>query len=357
MGRQQPQPDDNPRRRAKQKSPYRGQHGQHCGRSRVHAVRGESVGADGCQHAPRAVVQRHQQARHDGQRRPKAGAALTIIGPIPQPQGAQNSSHRMRVVVMVGSPAHPRGPTPAPWWPTASQRPPRPPPSGPGPAASTSSRCSPRARCRPPGSWGPPPPGAHRRCACSTASAGRGPVPADREASPERQRAGPLRQTPVMVIHPPAMHTGLIGMGVPFALFIAWWQRLPSESWTPLVRRRLLFDRHHPGRIAACIELGWAGYWEWDPATNASRRPRGSCTHSKRRRSAAGCARGRRDLGPPRFCCRRWSPASRGAEASDFGALVCRRTRGSVVFGLLWASLAGSALVLAKYGGLLKRRC
>lgn len=51
-------------------------------------------------------------------------------------------------------------------------------------------------------------------------------------------RLDPVRQNPVMLIHPRAMYTGLIGLGVPFALFMsALGQRLPSESWTPLVRR------------------------------------------------------------------------------------------------------------------------
>jgi cytochrome c-type biogenesis protein CcmF len=90
----------------------------------------------------------------------------------------------------------------------------------------------------------------------------------------------PLLQNPVMVIHPPAMYTGLIGIGVPFALFMsALWQRLPSDAWTPLVRRWLLFAWMFLsaaiilGGWWAYMELGWGGYWEWDPVENASLLP------------------------------------------------------------------------------------
>jgi cytochrome c-type biogenesis protein CcmF len=90
----------------------------------------------------------------------------------------------------------------------------------------------------------------------------------------------PLLQNPVMTIHPPAMYTGLIGMAVPFAFFMsALWQRLPSQSWTPVVRRWLLFNWMFLsaaivlGGWWAYMELGWGGYWEWDPVENASLLP------------------------------------------------------------------------------------
>ena len=90
----------------------------------------------------------------------------------------------------------------------------------------------------------------------------------------------PLLQNPVMTIHPPAMYTGLIGMAVPFAFFMsALWQRLPAERWIPVVRRWLLFNWMFLsaaivlGGWWAYMELGWGGYWRWDPVENASLLP------------------------------------------------------------------------------------
>lgn len=90
----------------------------------------------------------------------------------------------------------------------------------------------------------------------------------------------PLLQNPVMTIHPPAMYTGLIGMAVPFTFYLsAIWQRLPSRVWTPVVRRWLVWSWMFLsaaivlGGWWAYMELGWGGYWEWDPVENASLLP------------------------------------------------------------------------------------
>jgi cytochrome c-type biogenesis protein CcmF len=90
----------------------------------------------------------------------------------------------------------------------------------------------------------------------------------------------PLLQNPVMTIHPPAMYTGLIGLAVPFAFYLAaLWQRLPGRVWTPVVRRWLLWSWMFLsaaivlGGWWAYMELGWGGYWEWDPVENASLLP------------------------------------------------------------------------------------
>lgn len=90
----------------------------------------------------------------------------------------------------------------------------------------------------------------------------------------------PLLQNPVMTIHPPAMYTGLIGMAVPFAFMMSGlWQRIPSRQWTPVARRWLLFCWMFLGAAIvlggwwAYMELGWGGYWEWDPVENASLLP------------------------------------------------------------------------------------
>ena len=90
----------------------------------------------------------------------------------------------------------------------------------------------------------------------------------------------PLLQNLVMTIHPPAMYIGLIGMAVPAAyLMAALWTRMPSVEWVPVIRRWMLFSWMFLsaaiilGGMWAYMELGWGGYWEWDPVENASLMP------------------------------------------------------------------------------------
>ncbi|WP_242848374.1 heme lyase CcmF/NrfE family subunit [Sulfobacillus thermosulfidooxidans] len=90
----------------------------------------------------------------------------------------------------------------------------------------------------------------------------------------------PLLQNVVMSIHPPAMYIGLIGMAVPAAyLLAALWTRAPMDQWVGIVRRWTLFAWMFLsaaivlGGMWAYMELGWGGYWEWDPVENASLMP------------------------------------------------------------------------------------
>ncbi|MBX5467599.1 MAG: cytochrome c biogenesis protein CcsA [Firmicutes bacterium] len=90
----------------------------------------------------------------------------------------------------------------------------------------------------------------------------------------------PLLQNVVMSIHPPAMYTGLIGLAVPAAyLLAALWVRVPSREWTAVVRRWTLWAWMFCsaalvlGGMWAYMELGWGGYWEWDPVENAALLP------------------------------------------------------------------------------------
>lgn len=90
----------------------------------------------------------------------------------------------------------------------------------------------------------------------------------------------PLLQNAVMTIHPPAMYTGLIGMTVPAAYVVAAvWTRVPWREWVPVVRRWMLFSWMFLGvalilgGMWAYMELGWGGYWEWDPVENAALLP------------------------------------------------------------------------------------
>src|SRR6202171_1447875 len=96
----------------------------------------------------------------------------------------------------------------------------------------------------------------------------------------DRQRLNPLLQNYWMVIHPPSLYTGFVGMTIPFAFGIA---ALITghldDSWLRAVRRwtmfswLVLFFGLILGMIWAYEELGWGGYWAWDPVENAALLP------------------------------------------------------------------------------------
>jgi cytochrome c-type biogenesis protein CcmF len=90
----------------------------------------------------------------------------------------------------------------------------------------------------------------------------------------------PLLQNYWMVIHPPSLYTGFVGMTIPFAFGIA---ALATghldDSWLRGVRRWTMFSWLFLtfgltlGMIWAYEELGWGGYWAWDPVENAALLP------------------------------------------------------------------------------------
>lgn len=90
----------------------------------------------------------------------------------------------------------------------------------------------------------------------------------------------PQLQNPGMVIHPPMLYIGYVGCAVPFAFAMAalmtgklddHWIRITRRwtitAWTFLSAGILL------GGWWAYVELGWGGYWAWDPVENASLMP------------------------------------------------------------------------------------
>lgn len=90
----------------------------------------------------------------------------------------------------------------------------------------------------------------------------------------------PLLQNVVMTIHPPMMYTGLIGMTVPAAYLVAgMWTEVSWRELIPTVRRWMLLTWGTLGvalilgGMWAYMELGWGGYWEWDPVENAALLP------------------------------------------------------------------------------------
>jgi cytochrome c-type biogenesis protein CcmF len=98
---------------------------------------------------------------------------------------------------------------------------------------------------------------------------------------PEEGRGlNPLLQNPYMVSHPPLLYLGYVGLAIPFAFAIAALVtgRLDA-SWIAAVRRwtvvawLFLGVGILLGSRWAYEELGWGGYWAWDPVENAAFMP------------------------------------------------------------------------------------
>ena len=99
-------------------------------------------------------------------------------------------------------------------------------------------------------------------------------------APPEGHDLNPLLQDPGMIIHPPMLYVGYIGFVVPFAFAIAAllegkvdarWQRW-TRPWTNVAWGFLTIGIAL-GSWWAYYELGWGGWWFWDPVENASFMP------------------------------------------------------------------------------------
>lgn len=100
------------------------------------------------------------------------------------------------------------------------------------------------------------------------------------EAPPEGRGLNPLLQNPSMAIHPPSLYLGYVGMSVPFAFAISALisNRLDSR-WIAASRIWLLISwfflsvGNLLGAQWAYVELGWGGFWAWDPVENAAIMP------------------------------------------------------------------------------------
>lgn len=100
------------------------------------------------------------------------------------------------------------------------------------------------------------------------------PVPAD------GRDLNPLLQDPGLVIHPPMLYMGYVGLAVPFAIAVAaliggrldaawarWTRPWATTAWAFLGAGIAL------GSWWAYYTLGWGGWWFWDPVENASLMP------------------------------------------------------------------------------------
>jgi cytochrome c-type biogenesis protein CcmF len=90
----------------------------------------------------------------------------------------------------------------------------------------------------------------------------------------------PLLQNFYMVIHPPTMYTGFVGLTIPYAFgMAALITGHLDDSWLRAVRRWTMVSWLFLsvglglGMIWAYEELGWGGYWGWDPVENAGLLP------------------------------------------------------------------------------------
>ncbi|MBU3620490.1 heme lyase CcmF/NrfE family subunit [Polynucleobacter sp. CS-Odin-A6] len=99
-------------------------------------------------------------------------------------------------------------------------------------------------------------------------------------AAPEGRSLNPLLQDPGLVFHPPMLYMGYVGFSVAFAFAIAsllsgrldaawarWSRPWTTAAWVFLTLGIAL------GSWWAYYELGWGGWWFWDPVENASFMP------------------------------------------------------------------------------------
>ncbi len=90
----------------------------------------------------------------------------------------------------------------------------------------------------------------------------------------------PLLRHPAMMFHPPMLYSGYVGFTIPFAFCIgALIARRNDAEWIRSTRRFALIAWTFLGTgimlgaLWSYSELGWGGYWAWDPVENASLMP------------------------------------------------------------------------------------
>ena len=91
------------------------------------------------------------------------------------------------------------------------------------------------------------------------------------------QGLNPQLQNPGMVVHPPMLYLGYISITIPFAFAVAaLMSRRLDTGWLHAIRKWTIVSWLFLsigitlGMWWAYVELGWGGYWAWDPVENAS---------------------------------------------------------------------------------------
>jgi cytochrome c-type biogenesis protein CcmF len=94
---------------------------------------------------------------------------------------------------------------------------------------------------------------------------------------PDGNGLNPLLQNPYMAIHPPTLYLGFTTLAVPYAFCMgALLSGQLSSEWITMTRRWTLIAWGFLtagivlGGHWAYLELGWGGFWAWDPVENAS---------------------------------------------------------------------------------------
>jgi cytochrome c-type biogenesis protein CcmF len=97
---------------------------------------------------------------------------------------------------------------------------------------------------------------------------------------PDGRGLNPQLQNIGMVVHPPMLYLGYISLTIPFAFAIAaLMSRRLDPGWLHAIRKWTLVSWLFLsvgitlGMWWAYVELGWGGYWAWDPVENASLLP------------------------------------------------------------------------------------
>jgi len=103
---------------------------------------------------------------------------------------------------------------------------------------------------------------------------------ATQAATPDGAGMTPSLQNPYMLAHPPLLYLGYVGLTVPFAFAIAALLSTQlDERWLIATRRWTLFAwaalgiGQLLGAHWAYVEVGWGGYYAWDPVENAALMP------------------------------------------------------------------------------------
>jgi cytochrome c-type biogenesis protein CcmF len=99
-------------------------------------------------------------------------------------------------------------------------------------------------------------------------------------AAPDGRDLNPILQDPGLAVHPPILYTGYVGFAVAFAFagaamlegrldqnWARWTRPWTTAAWSFLTCGIAL------GSFWAYYELGWGGFWFWDPVENASFMP------------------------------------------------------------------------------------
>ena len=97
---------------------------------------------------------------------------------------------------------------------------------------------------------------------------------------PDGYGMNPLLQNPGMIYHPPTLFIGYVGLTIPYAFAMAaLLTGRPDNRWIISTRHWTVISWLFLGvgillgAEWAYVELGWGGYWAWDPVENASLMP------------------------------------------------------------------------------------